>query len=235
MNLKKVWIISSKEDNSHGNKLKNFLRAIQPAIDVRYTHSVKKLFFLAGFLAIAITILAGCGASNFIAENEDGQKISLGIQPEDPAIVLTNPDLAPVGVFHGERAVNFALRDFDGNVVKLSDFSGQPTVLVFWGSWCPICLEELQKLETLFQTHKEQNVAVVGVHPKKINVEDVHKTVEVSFPLLQDQQEEVFKTYSAGFASIPLVFFINRDGVIVEKWVGPKTSEELEESLAEIL
>jgi hypothetical protein len=35
----------------------------------------------------------------------------------------------------GQEAPGFALPDADGALHRLSDFTGRPVVLVFWGSW----------------------------------------------------------------------------------------------------
>jgi hypothetical protein len=35
----------------------------------------------------------------------------------------------------GDPAPQFALPDVEGRLHQLSDFSGRPVVLVFWGTW----------------------------------------------------------------------------------------------------
>lgn len=42
----------------------------------------------------------------------------------------------------GEPAPEFALRDLEGNTVRLSDFDGKAVQLHFWATWCGVCRRE---------------------------------------------------------------------------------------------
>src|SRR6478752_6520889 len=43
-------------------------------------------------------------------------------------------------------APNLALRDLDGNVVRLADFRGKRVLLHFWATWCGVCAQEVGAL-----------------------------------------------------------------------------------------
>jgi thiol-disulfide isomerase/thioredoxin len=39
----------------------------------------------------------------------------------------------------------------------------QPTVIVFWESWCPHCRSEVPKLQQVYQSHKDAGLQVLGL------------------------------------------------------------------------
>jgi outer membrane lipoprotein-sorting protein len=51
--------------------------------------------------------------------------------------------------FVGRPAADFALKDLDGNVVRLSELRGKIVMLDFWATWCPPCRHELPVIEKL--------------------------------------------------------------------------------------
>ena len=47
----------------------------------------------------------------------------------------------------GEPAPQFVLRDSGGELVRLSDFAGQPVWINFWATWCGPCRRELPDIQ----------------------------------------------------------------------------------------
>ena len=48
------------------------------------------------------------------------------------------------------QALDFTVQDWEGNMVKLSDFFGKPIVLNFWASWCGPCKMEMPDFNELY-------------------------------------------------------------------------------------
>jgi peroxiredoxin len=141
----------------------------------------------------------------------------------------------------GRPAPNFALRDLNGNILKLSDFRNKKYVLLnFWATWCAPCKEEMPYFEDIYQKYGEELV-VLGVDLQE-SAEVVRtftkREVHVSYPLLIDADGSVAQAYTL-FAE-PTTFFINKDGRIVGNGdllakFGAFTSQELDQKVRQFL
>ncbi|MEG0830498.1 MAG: redoxin family protein [Anaerovoracaceae bacterium] len=63
----------------------------------------------------------------------------------------------------GGTAPDFTLTDLNGNTVKLSDFAkdGKKVYLDFWASWCSICLDGLEEVNSLSASDKDFKVLTI--------------------------------------------------------------------------
>ena len=63
----------------------------------------------------------------------------------------------------GSDAPEIALKDLEGNEVRLSDFRGKNVVLVFWASWCPDCRAEVPELKAMHAAADPARVQFVSI------------------------------------------------------------------------
>ena len=64
----------------------------------------------------------------------------------------------------GDKIRDFELPDQDGNMVKLSDFSGKKVLLSFHPlAWTPVCKNQMQELEKYYDKFEELGVVALGV------------------------------------------------------------------------
>jgi cytochrome c biogenesis protein CcmG/thiol:disulfide interchange protein DsbE len=124
-------------------------------------------------------------------------------------------------------APDFQLTLFDGSFVRLSDYRGKAVVLNFWASWCIPCREEAPLLEAAWRALKDRDVVFLGV-----NIQDSEEAATafirefgLSFPNGRDAAAKIAIDY--GVYGIPETFFIDRQGRITAKVIGPLGPETL--------
>jgi peroxiredoxin len=82
--------------------------------------------------------------------------------PPDEADDPASPDPPELAV--GQTAPEIQGEDLNGKRMKLSDFRGKVVLLMFWGSWCKVCMAEVPHEQELLQRWGGQGFAVVGVN-----------------------------------------------------------------------
>lgn len=132
-------------------------------------------------------------------------------------------------------APDFTLSDLAGRSVRLSDFKGKIVFVDFWATWCPPCRKEIPHLKDLAQHYKEQGVVVLGVSVDeggRAVVEPFVKENEITYPILIGGDSPL-DGYSV--ESIPTLYVINREGLVVARHVGYQPYEQLEETAKSLL
>lgn len=102
-----------------------------------------------------------------------------------------------------------------------------PAIINVWGSWCDPCKEELPYFSEYFQT-KDPQVQLIGVDVEEKRIEDGRmfaRTHGIMWPNLYDDDGSTRKYFGMG---VPVTWFIDADGKILYKKIGPiKSVEEL--------
>jgi len=134
----------------------------------------------------------------------------------------------------GRRAPEFLADSINGKPVSLSNYPESPIILNFWASWCPPCRDETPHFEKIWRLYKEKDVVVIG-----INVQDDLNSAneyisefDVTFINGMDKNGRIMVDY--GVTGLPVTFFLDREGIIIGRWVGSIGASSLE-SRAEAL
>lgn len=145
----------------------------------------------------------------------------------------------PVAV--GEPAPAFAAATLQGDTLSLDDFSGSPTLVNIWATWCAPCRQEMPEIEELYREYRDEGFQVVAVSIDNRGATDqILEFIEemgTSFTILHDAEQRITRDYQT--IGVPESFLIDGKGVIRARWTGrfmPLDAEVkalVEETLAE--
>lgn len=125
-------------------------------------------------------------------------------------------------------APDFTLPDTDGKPVSLSDFRGKHVVLAFYpADWSSVCTSQLSLYQETLDDIRGRSAEVIGI---SVDGRWSHKAWaeqhRITFPLLSDQWPHGAVAERYGVlrpkegVSERALFFIDKDGIIRETWVG---------------
>ena len=134
----------------------------------------------------------------------------------------------------GKKISNISLEYFDENkFYKEEDLKrNNYTLINFWASWCLPCRQEHALLT---QLSKEKNLKLLGV-----NFKDKKKQAEIFLNELGNPYDFLTKdelgksSVKFGIFGIPESILINKDLMILKKFVGPLSAEDYD-SIVEII
>ncbi len=122
-----------------------------------------------------------------------------------------------------------------GSEIQLAELRGRPVVVNFWASWCQPCRDEAAVLEHFAAEYGPRGVAFVGVNVWD-NEQQARAFLEefgISYPNGTDTRGSAAVEY--GLTGLPETFFIDRQGRIVSKFVGPLTDRALRTAVESLL
>lgn len=135
----------------------------------------------------------------------------------------------------GDEAPNFHLQTLDGEEVQLSDYKGKGVFLNFWATYCPPCKEEMPYMDNQYEEFKEKGVEILAVNVGEplLTAQKFVQRYDLSFPILMDEREEVYKAY--GVKPIPTTFLIDKDGKVIDRVTRGLTEEEVKQMMERIV
>ena len=134
-------------------------------------------------------------------------------------------------------APDFEIFDADGKSVKLSDFKGKPVVVNFWATWCGWCVKEMPYYEDAIKEYGDD------IQFLMINQTTDGETQEAAEKFMTDNNftfdilfdNDLDASIKFGARSLPMSFFINENGELVETHPGYIEEDVLQEKLQNLL
>jgi thiol-disulfide isomerase/thioredoxin len=137
--------------------------------------------------------------------------------------------------YHGRtRPGPIRLDDIDGGSFVRTDFSGKVTLVNFWATWCPPCIEEIPSLNRLKTKLAGRPFELISINyaQNRNTVLDFLQRIRIDFPVLLDPRGEQAAAWQV--ISYPSTFIIDRTGNIrygvnaAIDWDSPELIEKLE-------
>jgi thiol-disulfide isomerase/thioredoxin len=122
------------------------------------------------------------------------------------------------------------LSTLDGKKVSLSDYRGRAVLVNFWATWCGPCKVEMPWFEEFQKQYAGQGFVILGladdVDAGKDAIRKVAQKTGVTYPILLTDGK-VQKAYG-GVDVLPMSFYVDRNGVVVEETAGLGSKDEIE-------
>jgi thiol-disulfide isomerase/thioredoxin len=140
-------------------------------------------------------------------------------------------ELAPK--MRGKKAPGFSLTNLEGKKVSLADYKGRPVMVNFWATWCGPCKVEMPWFEELRKQYAAQGFEILGLADDadagKDAIARVAQRSGVTYPILLTDGK-VQDAYG-GLDVLPMSFYIDRNGVIVEQTAGLGSKDQIEANI----
>ena len=182
--------------------------------------NIFSLILIVGLIVVIVYILAyglskSSGNTGAFGINETYNKIDI--------------DKVPVA--------EFTITDLSGDKSKLDISSNgkSVTMIDFWNSWCQQCIQEAEELEQSYKNLSDKNIQFIGVAiwDDQNAIKSHIKEYDISYHNVIDEEGKVAIEF--GVTGIPEKYFINSNGEIILKILGPTTSEQLESVISDII
>ena len=162
-------------------------------------------------------------------------------KPTKPTMVPTTaPTTVPTTVPAPEypKAPDFEVYNQNGELVKLSDYTGKLVILNFWASWCGPCKAEMPDFQKAYLNYNDYIEFVMvnlttSMYETRKKAEDFIVQQGYTFPVFFDTNGSAAEAY--GIRSIPTTVLINEEGCILATFSGMLTAQQIHECVMTLL
>ncbi len=135
----------------------------------------------------------------------------------------------------GKKAIDFNVKDLNGDDLSLEKYRGNVILLDFWAVWCGPCIAEMPNVKQVYEKYKEANFQIIGISldQSRDTLVGYLEKEGITWPQFFDGngwQNQVAEMY--GINSIPRMYLIDDEGVVRKANV---RGQALEPAVAELI
>ena len=117
----------------------------------------------------------------------------------------------------GKKAMDFKVKDLNGNDLSLEQYRGKVVLLDFWAVWCVPCIAEMPNVKQVYDKYKDENFQIIGISldQSRDKLVDYLEKEGITWPQVFDGngwQNRVAEMY--GIRAIPHMYLIDGEGMI---------------------
>jgi thiol-disulfide isomerase/thioredoxin len=111
----------------------------------------------------------------------------------------------------------------DGSAFTIAEFAGEPVLLHFWATWCPICELENNTIQSIAQDYPV--ISIASWSEGEPEVRDYMRKNQLTFPVMPDSSGELARSF--GVKGVPTSFILDPSGEITFVETGYSTEAGL--------
>ena len=143
---------------------------------------------------------------------------------------------APASALIGQPAPSWTAETLDGGTLSSADLAGRPYIVNFWASWCiPGCVDEHPVLASAHERYGDE-LTVVGIlfddRPEDASA-FLDRYGDAGYEHVVDGRGAI--SIDFGVIGPPETFFVDAEGIVRAKQIGPLDDALLADRLATIL
>lgn len=181
----------------------------------------KKILSSLAFTAIALLAFSSCKNEKTQAAAEVAINDSIVEAPKEIPLAK--------GYSIGDEATDFKLKDVNGKMVSLSDYSdAKGFIVIFTCNTCPFAVASEQRIVALDNEFKPKGYPVIAINPNnpEVQPDDTYELMQAkakeagfTFPYLFDESQTVYAQYGA--TKTPHVYLLQKEsGKNIVKYIG---------------
>jgi thiol-disulfide isomerase/thioredoxin len=123
---------------------------------------------------------------------------------------------------------------FSNNVLVSKELNGKITLINFFATWCPPCIEEIPVFNKLYKEHRDTFEIVGVLYEKDKSKEEILAFIKehnIQFPVTLGEENFAAAKMFNDVKKIPESFLFSKEGFLFEKYVGVVNEKILEEYL----
>jgi len=148
-------------------------------------------------------------------------------------ILLLTVSIGHAAPAKGDKAPDFRAAANRGPAINLSDYRGRIVILDFFATWCTACSQAAGFLVEIDRKYKGGGLKIVALDVEDTGMEKIDAYIRkkgIDYPVVS-ADDRVQQFY--GVTSLPLLYIIDRDGIIVGRFQG--FSREIAVSIEQLI
>ena len=186
-------------------------------------HKYIKVIAITAFIIVGLFLLLYFVGNNFISKISPDMQVSSDKKGNNKIEV-------------GLDAPYFDLPSISGGKINSQDTKNEPLVLTFWSTWNTESVDQIEIIDNYLSKQKtESQVRILSIDSQeaKSTALNVIRRGGYKLEVLSDESGEVSNNF--GVKTLPTTFFIDKDGKIVEIFVGTMSETELVDKIENII
>ena len=116
----------------------------------------------------------------------------------------------------GAPAPRYAATTLAGDSATTASLTGKVVLLNVWATWCAPCRDEIPYLQSLYETHRQAGLEIIGVsvdaRGQDAAIREFAQDFGMTYPIWRDPDERVQSLFLA--LGVPASYLIDHGGIL---------------------